>query len=103
MIRVIATVELNPEVREQFLVEFRQLVPLVRAEHGCIEYAAGIDVASQSAAQIPLREAVVTILEKWSDLPALQAHFTAPHMLAYRQRVAALVRRTTLQVLQSVD
>lgn len=100
MIHVIATIELNPGTRDRFLAEFRQLVPQVRAENGCLEYGAAVDVASGSPAQIPLRPDVVTVVEKWSDLDALRAHSVAPHMAAYRPRVKEFVVRTTLQVLE---
>ena len=99
MIHVVATVELHPGTRERFLQEFAQLIPLVRAEQGCIEYGSAIDVASGLAPQIPLRPDVVTVVEKWSNLDALKAHAAAPHMAAYRGRVKDFVMRTTLQVL----
>jgi quinol monooxygenase YgiN len=100
VIHVIATIELNPNSRERFLQEFSRLVPEVRAENGCIEYGAAVDVATAIAVQIPLRPDVVTIVEKWSSLEALNAHLTAPHMKSYRERVKPLVVRTTLQVLE---
>jgi quinol monooxygenase YgiN len=99
MIHVIATVELHPGTRQQFLHEFTQLVPRVRAEDGCIEYGGAIDLASGLSAQVPIRPDVVTIVEKWSSLAALAAHLAAPHMKAYREQVKTLVVRTTLQVL----
>ena len=43
MIHVIATVQLAPGTRGPFLEEFRKVVPLVRAEDGCLEYGAAID------------------------------------------------------------
>ena len=52
-------------------------------------------------AQVPLRPDVVTIIEKWASLNALAAHAVAPHMQAYRKRVAHLVLKTSLQVLVS--
>jgi quinol monooxygenase YgiN len=101
MIHVIATVEVAEGRRDAFLAEFRKVMPAVRAEAGCVEYGPAVDVASGHAAQGPLREDVVVILEKWESLAALQAHFTAPHMAEYRTRVRDLVRRVTLQVLQA--
>jgi quinol monooxygenase YgiN len=101
VIHVVATVELRPQARERFLAEFETLKPAVRAEQGCLEYCAYIDVASGLAPQIPLRPDVVTIIEKWASLSALAAHAIAPHMQAYRQRVAHLVQSTSLQVLAS--
>ena len=99
MIYVIATVEVTPGRREQFLEEFRKLVPLVLAETGCLSYGPTIDLATGFPRQIPLRDNTVTIVESWESLPCLQAHLTAPHMVAYRERVKDLVVGTQLQVL----
>ena len=65
MIFVIATIELKPGKREAFLAEFNRNVPNVRAEKGCLEYGPTVDVKTDIKAQIPLRENVVTIVEKW--------------------------------------
>jgi len=100
MVHVIATIELKPGVRDTFLDAFRGLVPQVKAEAGCIEYGAALDVASGSPSQIPMRPDVVTVVEKWVDLDALRAHAAAPHMGAYRATVKELVMRTMLQVLE---
>ncbi len=102
MIHVIATVELHPNAREAFLREYAKLVPLVQAEEGCIEYGAAVDVQSSSPVQIPMRDNVVTIVEKWESLDALAAHAVAPHMQDYRGRVKSYVVRTSLQVLKPV-
>jgi quinol monooxygenase YgiN len=102
MIHVIATIELVEGQRAAFLKEFQALVPQVRAEVGCLEYGPTIDVASGMTAQGSPRDNVVTVVEKWSDLAALQAHSVAPHMEAYRPRVKHLVRSTKLQVLEPV-
>jgi quinol monooxygenase YgiN len=100
MIHVIATVDVVPGRRSEFLTAFRANVPNVLAEDGCIEYGPAVDLATPIAVQIPLREHVVTIVEKWRDLAALQAHLTAPHMIAYRSKVKDLVAKVTLQVLE---
>ena len=100
MIHVIATVELRPDKRQAFLVEFRRLVPQVRAEAGCIEYGPAIDLATDIAAQLPWRKDVVTVVEKWESLDALRAHLIAPHMAEYRTRVKDLIHGVKLQVLE---
>jgi quinol monooxygenase YgiN len=102
MIHVIATIEVVRDKREEFLAEFRRLVPLVRAEAGCIDYGPTIDVETGLGAQLPLRGNVVTIIERWESLEALRAHLQAPHMAEYRERVKALVANVRLQVLQPV-
>jgi quinol monooxygenase YgiN len=102
MIHVIATVELAAGKRELFLEAFRANVPLVLKEDGCIEYGPAVDAETEISAQLPLRENVVTVVEKWRDLPALKAHLVAPHMVVYRTRVKDFVQRVSLQVLQPV-
>ena len=103
MIYVIATIELCPDKREQFLHEFAKLVPEVRAENGCIEYGGATDLATGLSAQVAIRPDVVTVVEKWSNLDALNAHRTAPHMKAFRERVKTFVLGTTLQVLAPLE
>lgn len=99
MIHVIAAIEILQGHRDAFLDEFRKLVPLVRAEEGCIEYGPALDIPSGIPVQNPLRPNVITVVEKWGSLDHLKAHLVAPHMLDYRARVAHLVVRTTLDVL----
>jgi quinol monooxygenase YgiN len=100
MIHVIATIEVKPGKRDAFLAEFHRIVPLVRAEAGCLEYGPAVDVASSIGAQGPLRDNVAVIVEKWESLAALLAHLQAPHMAEYRVRVKELVVSVQLQVLQ---
>ncbi len=100
MIHVIATIQLNPGKREAFLTEFHKLIPLVRAEDGCLEYGSAVDEATDIGAQEPLREDVVIVVEKWESVSHLKAHLVAPHMEAYRPAVKDLVVKTTLQILK---
>ena len=103
MIHVIAAIELHPGTRNAFLAEFRKLVPLVRAEDGCLEYGPTLDVASGLALQGPVRENVVIVVEKWEDLDSLKKHLQAPHMIAYRPKVKDFVVGTKLDVLAPAD
>lgn len=100
MIFVIATIETQPDRRTDFISEFLKIVPEVLAEEGCIEYGPTIDAATNISAQPAPRENVVTIVEKWESLEALEAHLVAPHMIAYRKRVKDMVAGTSLQILQ---
>lgn len=100
MIFVIATIEVKPGKREAFLAEFHKNIPNVRAEKGCLEYGPTVDLKTDIKAQIPLRESVVTVVEKWDSLPALQAHLAAPHMATYRERVKDYVAGVALQILE---
>jgi quinol monooxygenase YgiN len=100
MIHVIATIQLGEGKREAFLKRVHLLVPKVKAEKGCLEYGPAIDVPSGIKAQIALRDNVVTIIEKWTDLKALEAHLSAPHVVEYREDVKGMVVGIQLQILQ---
>jgi len=99
MIYVIATIEIAPGKREEFLAHFRAIVPLVRAEEGCIEYGPAVDVETNIPAQGDLRENVVTVMEKWESIDHLEAHLVAPHMNEYRSKVKPIVAGSKLQIL----
>lgn len=100
MIHVIATIEIVPGRRDEFLAIFWENVAKVLAEDGCLEYTPAVDLATDIPAQAPPREDVVTVIEKWRDPPALQQHLVAPHMAVYRERVRDLVQSVELHVLQ---
>ena len=100
MIHELATVELREGTRPSFLKEFHRVMPLVRAESGCIEYGASIDLATEIPVQLPLRPDVAVIVEKWESLAHLKAHLGAAHMAEYRGRVKDFVKQVTLQVLE---
>lgn len=100
MIHVIATIELVEGRRDAFLQEFHRIVPLVQAEAGCLEYGPTVDVATDIPRQLPPRDQVVTVVEKWASLEVLHAHLQAPHMTEYRTRVKDLVKSVQLQILR---
>ena len=102
MIHVVATITLKAGVRAAFLEVFGWLTPQVRAEKGCIEYQAAVDVPTTLPVQDGPRDDVVTVIEKWESLAALQAHLAAPHMNEYRTKVKDLVVGVRLQVMEPV-
>ena len=97
MIGVIATIETAAGRRDELLAVFQKLVPQVLAEKGCIEYAPTIDLACDLAT---VRPNVVTMVEKWENLAALQAHLATPHMAEFREQTADMRLNLSLQVLQ---
>jgi quinol monooxygenase YgiN len=99
MIHVLATIELHPGRREAFLAEFAKIVPLVKAEAGCLEYGPAIDCHTDIPAQGPISKNTAVIIEKWESVEALKAHLVAPHMVEYRPKVRDYVVSTKLQIL----
>ncbi len=103
MLHVIATVTVKPGLRAEFLKHFAWVTPQVRAEDGCIEYAAAVDLDTGIGVQMPLRPDVVVIVEKWESVDHLKAHFAAPHMAEYRLKVREVVANVTLQMLEPAE
>ena len=99
MVHVIAEVRVKPGNVDEFIKIFKENVPLVRAEKGCIRYVPTIDVNADLPPQI-MDENVVTIVEAWESLDNLHAHLASSHMLAYREKVGGVVENVTIRVLK---
>jgi quinol monooxygenase YgiN len=102
MIHVIATIQLKPDCREDYLKILGENVPKVKAEDGCLAYQPAIDVDSGLPVQGPIRPDVVTLVEAWQSLDALLAHLKSTHMAAYREAVKDFVLDLKVQVLKPV-
>jgi len=99
MISVVATIRTVPGKREAFLKAFQAIVPKVRAEQGCIEYTPTVDVESGIPAHGRIRDDVVTVIEKWEDLLALQQHLNAPHVVQFLGSAQDMLAGLEIQVL----
>ena len=49
--------------------------------------------------QVPQRENVVTLIERWESVDALKDHLTQPHFIEYRERVKDVMKSVSIQVL----
>ena len=99
MIHVIATIELKPNSRENYLKVLRNNVSNVKAEAGCLGYEPAVDIDSGLPAQGAVRENVVTIVEAWESLEHLVAHLKTPHMRSYRDVVTDYVEDVKVQIM----
>ncbi|MEO8411129.1 MAG: putative quinol monooxygenase [Propionivibrio sp.] len=99
MINVLASVHIKHGHLAEFIKIFKANVSNVLEEDGCIEYAPTVDAATSDARQ-ELDPNLVTVIEKWTSLEALQAHGQAPHMLAYGETVKGMIEKVTLKILQ---
>lgn len=98
MINVIASIHIKEGRLSEFINIFKSNIPNALKDKGCIGYAPTIDIPTGLSTQ-ELNKNVVTIIEKWDSLEALQAHLSAPHMLSYREGVKELVEKVSLRVL----
>ena len=102
MIQVIAKIELVPEEKSHYLEYLSTLIPLVRAEDGCIEYTPMIHFPTTIGRQEPLGPNVVMIIEKWESTEDLERHLIAQHMLDYRNATREMIDGSSLQILEPV-
>ena len=86
MIHVIADIQVYPGRMDDLFEVYRDFVPQVRAENGCLAYVPTRDTATDLPNQQSDPDRI-TVVECWTDMEAFRAHLTAPHVLAYRERV----------------
>jgi quinol monooxygenase YgiN len=99
VIHVLATITATAGNRQALIAAFDKLRPEVLAEAGCIEYGTAVNMPTPIAAQQPLDDDTLMVVEKWASLDHLQAHLAAPHMEAFRTAHAGLIAGIVLQVL----
>ena len=99
MVHVLAVITAKPGLRAQLLEAFQANVPAVRAEDGCIEYAATVDTDGAGAIQTRFGDDTFVVVEKWQSLDALKAHAAAPHMAAYAAKTKDMIARRVIHVL----
>jgi quinol monooxygenase YgiN len=102
MIHVVAVITAKPGQRSAILDAFATNAPNVRAEEGCIEYAAAIDVDGFGAFQTPFGPDTFVVIEKWANTDALRAHAAAPHMASYAAKTRPMIESRVIHVLAPV-
>ena len=99
MIHVLAIITAKAGQRDSVLEAFRANVPNVRAEEGCIEYGAAIDVEGFGGLQTQFGPDTFVVIEKWASADALRAHAAAPHMAAYAAKTKLMLASRIIHVL----
>lgn len=101
MVHVIAVITTKPGLRTQVLEAFDANVPAVRAEDGCIEYGATVDVENAGDVQTKYGDDTFVVVEKWASLDALKAHMAAPHMKTYGAKVKDMLADRVIHIMSS--
>ena len=83
MIHIVAIITTKQGARDSVLAAFRENMPAVHAEAGCIEYVPVIDAPDMGRIQTKLGDESFMVIEKWESPAALAAHAASPHMAAY--------------------
>ncbi len=72
---IAGTVRVPPENLPAFRPHQDAMLAASRAEDGCISYSYSVDVQDPG---------LIRVFEQWRDQAAIDAHFQAPHMAAWR-------------------
>ena len=99
MIHIIVTVQVKEGKASEYINLFKTIVPLVKAEKGCIEYFPAIDFPTELPPQ-DINENVVTIIERWESLDHLMAHMATRHMVEHMEKEKEFVEKASIKILQ---
>ena len=97
-INLIATLHAAPAVHERIKADMNQLVPLSRAEPGCLQYDF-YAINQEGAPGIDNTGGDFVVIEKWQDGEALQQHGASQHFQAFMTAYTPEQLRLTVQVL----
>lgn len=99
MIHVVAVIKAKPGQRDAILSAFKDNVPAVHAEQGCIEYRPVIDADNAGPIQTEIGTDSFMVIEKWETMDDLVAHAKSAHMAAYAATVKAMIADRSVHVL----
>jgi len=99
MIHVIAIITAKPGMRAELLTAFDEIVPLVHAEKGCVEYQPVTDDDDAAGMQTAIGPDTFVVVEKWETLDDLKAHSASSHMVAYGKSAGHMVADRTIHIL----
>lgn len=99
MIHVIASIRVKEGALDEYVELFKENVPNVLAEDGCVQYSPCVDAETGWKTQ-GLDPQRMTVVEQWESMEALQAHARAPHMAAFRKKAGHFVEGMSLQVVE---
>ena len=90
---IVANIHVKPEHVEQVKAELLKLIPITRAEEGCIQY----DLHQSND-----KPAHFMFFENWSSRALWQTHMNAPHLSAYMAATEGLVAEFTVAEMSQV-
>lgn len=102
MIHLLAYFTAKPGHRDAILREFAKIVPLVRAEKGCIQYEAAVDTPGLGGEPKKLGPDSFVVVEQWASVADLEVHAEAPHTRAFFDSVQPIVANQTVHLLTPV-
>ncbi len=90
---IVANIHANPDQIELVRAELEKLVPITRAEKGCLQYDLHRDNDNP---------AHFMFYETWQSRELWQVHMNAPHLAAYMQATHGAVAEFTLNEMTAI-
>ena len=103
MIRVVAVITAKPGRRDEILAAFRANVPAVRAEKGCIEYAAHADASGIGPFQAKFGPDTFVVLEFLGEPGGAVGPHRRPAHGGLREKNQGFVASRAIHVLSAID
>ncbi|MEM6293070.1 MAG: putative quinol monooxygenase [Myxococcota bacterium] len=91
---IVAHIKANPAQVDLVHAELKKLIPITRAEAGCIRYDLHRDNEDPNH---------FMFLESWESRELWQTHMNAPHLAGYMKATEGAVAEFTLHELSPVD
>lgn len=91
---IVAHVHAKPGQVDRVKTELRKLIPITRAERGCVQY----DLHQNN--EDPTH---FMFFENWESRELWQAHMNAPHLSAYLKATEGAVAELTIHEMSVVD
>ena len=93
MLTIIADIHAEPDQIERVRAELEKLIPVTRAEKGCIQYDLHQD--NEDPAHF-------TFYENWESRKLWQAHMQAPHLKAWKKATDGAIAKFSLHELSRI-
>ncbi|KIC42976.1 antibiotic biosynthesis monooxygenase [Ruegeria sp. ANG-R] len=91
---ILAQITAHPGKESLVRAELEKLVPITRAEEGCIQYDLHVDTTNPG---------VFVFYENWENRDLWQTHMGAPHLAAYMEATEGAVAEFTLNEMTRID
>lgn len=90
---IVANIHANADKIELVKAELEKLIPITRAEKGCIQY----DLHQDNDDPVHFM-----FYENWDSRELWQAHMNAPHLAAYMEATGGAVAKFTLNEMSHI-
>ena len=94
MIYLIATLTIKPGSLDNIMEAVRPCIEATRKEDGCISYDLHRNVTEPDQ---------LVFVERWESRPQLDAHFSTPHLIAWREAGEPFFLDRKIEIIEAAE